>query len=220
MKTTPMLELKNLRFGYDTKTPLLNLPKLKLEDGQNLLLRGPSGSGKTSLLFLMAGLLKPQEGGIALNGTVYTVLGDSEADAFRGRHISMVFQQPHLMAPLTVLQNLLLPALMGGQAVQPKTALELLKKLGLEAYAHQHPAKLSHGQQQRVGVARALINKPSLILADEPTSALDDEACMATITALLEGAKALGAHLVVASHDARIVSHFPNVLKLEAHRHD
>jgi putative ABC transport system ATP-binding protein len=204
-----MIQLDNLRFGYGGN-PVVSLEKLAVPDNDNLLLRGQSGSGKTTLLMLLAGLQTPQKGTITLNGTAINTLAPTERDAFRGRHIGFVFQQPHLMPPLTVLQNLLVAPYMAGLPVDEGYALALLKKLGLEKLAGRKPGELSQGQQQRVGVARALVTKPDLILADEPTSALDDEACEATMDALL-GAKA---QLVAASHDARIVPHFKRVLNM------
>lgn len=209
-----MLHVENLQFGYGKK-PLLNIPELTLPKGKNLLVQGQSGSGKSSLLFLLAGLLKPQKGNVVLNETNLTNLPKSGQDAYRGRHIGFVFQQPHLMAPLTVLQNVMVAPFMAGLPANQAHAMALLAKLGLGQLAHRKPFQLSVGQQQRVGVARALVHKPQLLLADEPTSALDDQAAEATISLLLSTAREAGAQVVVATHDARIKKHFSQTLALK-----
>ncbi|MBI1309297.1 MAG: ATP-binding cassette domain-containing protein [Proteobacteria bacterium] len=210
-----MLEISNLGFGYSAKAPLIDVRKLRLNNSQHLLVQGPSGSGKSSLLFLLAGLLQPQKGRIYLGETEMTALPAAARDAYRGRNIGFVFQQPHLMAPLTVLQNVLVAPFMAGLAVEQAHALALLEKLGLGKLAQRRPHELSLGQQQRVGVARALVHKPQLVLADEPTSALDDEAAEAVIGLLLETAESVGAQVVAASHDARIKKHFSQTLSLK-----
>lgn len=209
-----MLTIANLQFGYG-KTPVLNIPKLNLPDGQNLLIQGPSGSGKTSLLFLLAGFLKPTSGTIQLGQTNPATLTSTQKDAFRGQHIGFVFQQPHLMAPLTILQNLQVVQTMNGQKPDTPHSLALLKKLGLQHLAHRYPAQLSQGQQQRAGIARALVNQPQFILADEPTSALDDTACQAVTNLLLQTAAEQGAQVIVTSHDSRLRPHFKHTLTLQ-----
>jgi putative ABC transport system ATP-binding protein len=209
-----MLAVRNLKFGYG-KQAVLNINKLSVAQG-SLLVQGASGSGKTTLLFLLAGLLTPQGGHITLNETDITALSGTAKDRFRGQNIGFVFQQPHLMPALTVLQNLLVAPYMAGTSPDRGYAIDLLQSLGLGEFAHRYPAQLSQGQQQRVGVARALVHKPKLVLADEPTSALDDDAAEAAITLLLESAEDARAQLVVTSHDSRIAPYFKQVLKLEA----
>jgi ABC-type lipoprotein export system ATPase subunit len=210
-----MLELTNLTFGYEAAKPILSIASFKLPQGQNLLVRGPSGSGKTSLLFLLAGILTPTSGKVVVAGTDVASLFPAARDAWRGQTVGMVFQQPHLMAPLTVRQNLLVAPLMANQPAANDQADLLLSQLGLSDLADRKPDQLSQGQQQRVGIARALMNSPKVILADEPTSALDDDACVDTLAALLKGAKAVDAQLVVVSHDARIFKSFEKTLTLK-----
>jgi putative ABC transport system ATP-binding protein len=209
-----MLHIENLRFGY-TETPILNIPKLEVPDGRHLLIQGPSGSGKSSLLSLLAGLLNPKKGRIVLNGTDIHTLPTTARDAFRGKHIGFVFQQPHLIPALTVLQNVLMAPFMAGVKTDKAHAMKLLEKLGIAKLANRYPTELSHGQQQRVGVARALVHKPDLVLADEPTSALDDKAAETTINLLLNTAKEVKAQVVVATHDARIAKKFGQTLTLK-----
>lgn len=208
-----MLTVSNLRFGYGPQ-PILNLPNLTLPQHQHLLVQGASGSGKTSLLFLLGGFLQPTSGHIRLDDTDIPALSPTQRDAFRGRHLGFIFQQPHLMAPLTVRQNLLIANTMAGKAANNARATQLLAKLGLEDLAHRKPHQLSHGQMQRVGIARALMNAPRLVLADEPTSALDDTAAEQVIQLLLATAASEGAQVIVTSHDARLRPHFTNILNL------
>jgi ABC-type lipoprotein export system ATPase subunit len=210
-----MLQIHDLQFGYG-KQALLNINDYTLKDREHLLVRGNSGSGKTSLLFLLAGLLKPNKGAITLNGTDITKLFGASKDRFRGQNLGFVFQQPHLMAALTIRQNLLVVPFMAGEAIEASRVDALLKKLGLESLADRYPSQLSQGQQQRVGLARALIHRPKLVLADEPTSALDDHAAESALNLLLESAEQAGAQVVVTSHDNRIASRFKHTLKLEA----
>lgn len=210
-----MLSMRNLRFGYADK-PILNIDKLTVKDGEHLLVRGASGTGKTSLLFLLAGLLAPQGGSIVVEDTDLATLDRKQRDVFRGQNIGFVFQQPHLMHALTVLQNVLVAPFMAGKKPERDYAVSLLQKLGLGDLLHRYPWQLSQGQMQRVGLARALVHKPKLILADEPTSALDDEAAQASIDLLLASARSVGAQVVVTSHDSRISRHFSQTLLLEA----
>jgi putative ABC transport system ATP-binding protein len=208
-----MLTIHNLTFGYNAR-PILNIPEFTLKPNTNLLIQGNSGSGKTSLLFLLAGFLKPTSGTITLNETNLQKLSSSQQDTFRGGTLGFVFQQPHLMAPLSVLQNLLVASSMAGKRPDEPHALALLRSLDIEDLAHRKPHQLSQGQMQRVAIARALVNKPQFMLADEPTSALDDTATEQVITLLLHTAKASGAQVIVTSHDARLKPHFPQVLNL------
>ncbi len=210
-----MISIETLRFGYG-KTPVVEIDHLALPDHENLMLLGDSGSGKTSLLLLLAGLLRPDAGRISLNGTDMATLAPTARDRYRGAHIGFVFQQPHLMAPLTVLQNVLMAPAMGGMTPDVGHARHLLERLGVAELADRKPHQLSQGQMQRVGIARALAHRPTLVLADEPTSALDDRASKAAIELLLDMARETGSQVVVATHDARIKPHFRTILTLRS----
>jgi len=166
------------------------------------------------LLFLMAGFLQPTSGTIHIADNDLTRLSAAEKDAFRGHNLGFVFQQPHLMAPLTVLQNLLVANTMAGNKADEAKAVQLLKALGIVELADRKPQQLSQGQMQRVAIARALMNTPKVVLVDEPTSALDDIAAEQVINLLLKTVKAQGAQVVVTSHDARISQHFAIKLNL------
>lgn len=194
----------------------MEVPEFEALAGQQWVLLGKSGSGKTTLLHVLAGLLAPTEGQVVVAGTSLYGLSDAGRDAFRARHIGIVFQQLHLFATLTVEQNILMaPWLAGGRQDQER-ARQLLGQLGLEDRAEAFPHELSQGQRQRVVLARAVYNKPSLLLADEPTSALDDHHAAAVAQVLQETAAEAGATLIIATHDTRITERFAQVLHLDA----
>jgi putative ABC transport system ATP-binding protein len=137
-------------------------------------------------------------------------LSATASDRFRGQNIGLVYQRPHFLAALTVLDNLLLPPYFGHKPTTRKAVLELAGQLGIEHTLHQLPARLSVGEQQRASIARAMVNRPQLILADEPTSALDDNNCATVIRLLTEQASECAAALVIVTHDGRlkeVVSH-------------
>lgn len=208
-----MLQIKNLKAGYEGK-PVVDIPELTVGQGEHCLLLGKSGSGKTTLLYAMAGILKPLSGEVTLNNTAISRLSGAELDAFRGKNIGIIYQALHMASALTVMENLLLVQYAAGVAQDTKRADTLLATLGLADHRHKKPEELSHGQQQRVAIARAAMNQPTLILGDEPTSALDDQACEDVMQLLLETAKATGATLIVATHDARIKHHFSQTVTL------
>ncbi len=193
---------------------ILSLPQLHVRTGEHLLVLGASGCGKTTLLHLLAGLLMPSAGDIHIAGQLMRSMGSGARDRFRGRHIGMVYQTLHLLPHLSVVRNLELAAFLAGLPQDTVRHEALLETLGLAEKRHALPSMLSVGQQQRVAIARALVNRPTLVLADEPTSALDDVHCASVIELLLAQAKASGATLVVATHDARITPYFTHVLPL------
>lgn len=194
----------------------MEVPHFEALAGQQWVLLGKSGSGKTTLLHVLAGLLKPLEGEVTLAGTSLYGISDAERDAFRARHVGIVFQQLHLFATLTVEQNILMaPWLAGGRQDRVRAQM-LLERLGLGDRAGAFPHELSQGQRQRVVLARAVFNSPSLLLADEPTSALDDYHADAVAHLLQETASEAGATLLIATHDTRITQRFSNVLHLDA----
>ncbi len=208
-----MLTLKNLKAGYNGKT-VVDIPDFTLRAGERSLLLGRSGSGKTTLLYAIAGLLTPLSGDIRLDAVSLPSLSAAERDRYRGRHIGIIYQTLHMVAALTVLQNLLLVQYSAGLTQNASKAEALLEKVGLADHRHKKPAELSQGQQQRVAIVRAAMTEPALILADEPTSALDDVATEAVMRLLLDTVSATNACLIVATHDARIKPHFPHTLTL------
>ena len=191
-----------LEFRYP-QAAVLSLPDVRLASGEHCLLLGPSGCGKTTLLHLAAGLLKPSDGAVVVGGTDLGSLKGTALDRFRGRHIGIVFQRLHLIPSLTVLQNLVSAQYCAGLALDEGAARAALSRLGLENKASALPGQLSQGQAQRASIARAIVNRPRLILADEPTSSLDDGNAMLVLDLLVEQARACQAVLLIATHDAR-----------------
>jgi putative ABC transport system ATP-binding protein len=200
-----VFELRDLRHAYDS-TEVLNVPAWEAGSGAHWLVVGPSGSGKTTLLHILAGILRPTAGTVRVAGQDIGALPASELDRFRGRHIGIVLQRLHLVSSLTVMNNLLLAQYFAGLPQDRSRVNEVLASLDLGDKAGAYPHELSHGQAQRAAVARAVVNRPRLLLADEPTSNLDDQRCFQALDLLETQARACNATLVIATHDQRIKS--------------
>lgn len=207
-----MIRVKEASYQYQGSQQM-PFPDFHVPKGKHALLLGDSGSGKTTLIHLIGGLLRLQKGSIEVSGVDLASLSEHGLDQYRGRHFGFVFQKNHLIASLTVEQNLLAASYFAGIPQKKDESEKLLVELGLEGKRHARIRELSHGQAQRLAIARALINKPSLILADEPTSALDDKNCDTVIRLLMDASTSHHATLVVATHDQRLKSIFP--LKVE-----
>jgi ABC-type lipoprotein export system ATPase subunit len=210
-----MFSIQNLTHAYNGST-VLNVASWRAEQGAQWLMLGPSGSGKTTLLHVLAGILRPTSGQVAVADQDMIALSASALDRFRGKHIGIVLQRLHLINSLSVLNNLLLAQYMAGEAQDAARVREVLASLDLSDKANAHPHELSHGQAQRVAVARAVVNKPRLLLADEPTSNLDDTRCAQVLELLQAQAQACGATLVIATHDQRIKARVANQYELKA----
>lgn len=209
-----MLQSQDLQFQY-TPTFQFQFPDIQVGLAGQLLVLGESGVGKTTLLYLLAGLLKPTSGSIRLNDTVINQLSSSQLDYFRGQHIGLIFQRPHFIESVTLIENLLMIQHVAKKKQDKRAALRLLQKLGIGEKARMKPTQLSQGEQQRAGIALATINKPQLILADEPTASLDDTNCHKVLDLLKEQAQETQATLIVITHDARVKSAIGNVLELQ-----
>ena len=208
-----MFEVRDLRHAYDS-TEVLRIAAFRAEQGEHWLVLGPSGSGKSTLLHILAGLLRPTRGEVVVAGERLNALKPAQLDRFRGQHVGIVLQQLHLVPTLTVEKNVLLAQYLAGVRQDRARVREVLAGLDLADKAHAHPHQLSHGQAQRVAVARAVVNRPALLLADEPTSNLDDERCMQALD-LLEGqARTCAATLLIATHDRRITARILNQFSL------
>lgn len=190
---------------------------LHLEKGEVVLIMGPSGSGKTTLLQMIGGLSKPTSGNIKINKTDITQLSRSDMTKFRLNNLGFVFQKPNLLASLTAVQNItIVKNLSGTKDKESKaSAISALKKLGLGERLGHRPGELSGGEQQRVSIARALINDPDIILADEPTANLDSKSGANVIQLLRNAAKEEQRSVVIVSHDLRIRKYADRVLWLE-----
>lgn len=180
----------------------------QVNNGEQWLLLGQSGSGKTTLLHILTGLLTPKCGEVKINDTDLYKLSAKALDAFRGQHIGVIFQKPHLIKSLNIAENLLLAQSFAGLATNKERVEEVLVSLDMQNKINAYPQELSQGQLQRVTIARAVINKPTLLIADEPTASLDDKNAEAVLTLLKEQSVLNNATLVVATHDKRVKDAF------------
>jgi putative ABC transport system ATP-binding protein len=210
-----MFVLEYLTHAYNG-TEVLKVPAWRAEQGAHWLVIGPSGSGKTTLLHILAGILRPLAGAISIAGQDLMALKPAALDRFRGQHIGIVLQRLHLVPSLSVQKNLLLAQYLAGVMQDEARAHEVLSSLDIADKAHAYPHELSFGQAQRVAVARAVVNRPKLLLADEPTSNLDDARCAQAYALLESQARACGATLVIATHDQRIKARMSNHFELKA----
>ncbi|MFF0739535.1 ABC transporter ATP-binding protein [Streptomyces sp. NPDC004111] len=202
MSSTPVIELREVSRRYDDGPPALHHASLTVRPGEAVAILGPSGSGKSTLLNLIAGLDRPDEGTVTVDGVRVDGLGEAGAARFRRAKVGMVFQFFHLLDDLTVADNVALPAQLAGtpRAAAHRRAAELLEDLGIDRYSGAYPGTLSGGQRQRVAVARALMNRPPLLLADEPTGALDSVSGE-EVSRLLRELHAEGQTVVLVTHD-------------------
>ncbi|QDX28070.1 ATP-binding cassette domain-containing protein [Sphingomonas suaedae] len=208
-----LLEISGLTFRYGGQA-VLDRFDLTQDAGAHRVLLGPSGSGKTTLIHLIAGLLTPHEGSIAIDGETISTLPPARRDDLRRRKIGVVFQTLRLVAALDVTSNLLLAQRLAGQRQDRTEVKALLDELGLSHRAHARPRELSQGEAQRAAIARGLVARPRLLIADEPTSALDDHNAERVARLLIDTANAHGSTLLVATHDARIKAFIPDAVTL------
>ncbi|TQS44650.1 ABC transporter ATP-binding protein [Cryptosporangium phraense] len=205
--TEPLIDLRGVSRRYDGGPPALDDVSLTVAPGEAVAILGPSGSGKSTLLNLIAGLDKPTGGTVTVGGTRIDTLGEARAAKYRRATIGMVFQFFNLLDDLTVFDNVVLPAQLAGagRGETTRRATELLRGLGIDRHARAYPGRLSGGERQRVAVARALMNRPSLLLADEPTGALDT-ASGAEVRRLLTDLHADGQTIVLVTHDRTLAA--------------
>jgi putative ABC transport system ATP-binding protein len=210
-----MISVRGLAHRYGS-TEVLRLPEWKVAQSERWLVLGPSGCGKTTLLHVIAGLIRPSEGEVDVSGESLRKLDGARLDRWRGATVGIVLQALHLMRHLSVRDNLRIAQYLAHAPQDDARIAETLGALGIADKAARRPAELSEGERQRVAVARAVVNRPKLLLADEPTANLDDGAAARGIELLLEQAGRHGATLVVATHDARVKQKFEKRLDLSA----
>ena len=172
--STNIISVQNVSKIYDADTKALNHLSLSIKKGDWTTIMGPSGSGKTTLLNIIGCLDSPSNGSVHINGTDITQLNQKQLTRFRRENIGLIFQQYHLIPYLTALENVMI-AQYYHSIVDEKEAIDVLKRVGLTHRLHHIPAHLSGGEQQRVCIARALVNEPRILLADEPTGNLDQK---------------------------------------------
>lgn len=209
-------QLKKAFTGPDGERQLVvDVPQFSLAEKAQVALAGESGSGKTTFLNLIAGILKPDSGSIRINGDEMSALPEAARDRLRATKIGYIFQTFNLLQGYTVLENVLL-GMSFGPGENREFAHALLKRVGLEHRLHHQPRQLSTGQQQRVAVARALANRPRLVLADEPTGNLDHANAREALTLIREACAENGAALLLVSHDREVLGKFEAVQDLAA----
>jgi lipoprotein-releasing system ATP-binding protein len=208
------LEVQSLTKDFPTRSGTLSVLRgidLTLQPGDALAIMGPSGSGKSTLLYILGTLDTPTSGTVRIDGKDPFALGDAELARFRNRTLGFVFQDHHLLPQCTVLENVLLPTLVGiddGPTMRQR-ATQLLQRVGLGERLDHRPAELSGGERQRVSVARALVHKPTLVLADEPTGNLDRTSSRIVGELLLSLCREENTILVTVTHSADLAATFP-----------
>jgi ABC-type lipoprotein export system ATPase subunit len=212
-----LLEITDLRKTFrapDGSThEVIRVPRFAVELKTQLALSGSSGTGKTTFLHLIAGILTPDSGRIELDGQVMSELSEPSRDRLRATDIGYIFQTFNLLQGFTVLENVLLGMSFGPGADRAR-AEALLQRVGLAERLHHFPRQLSTGQQQRVAVARALANRPKLVLADEPTGNLDAANARDALALIRDACAENGAALLLVSHDREVLAAFDRTISL------
>jgi lipoprotein-releasing system ATP-binding protein len=208
-----MLATNQLTFEYGPAKQFA-FPDVYCANREALLILGRSGTGKTTFLHLLALLLRPKGGSVVIDQTDLTKLSPAETAAFRAKHVGIIYQKPHFVSSLSVLDNLVLANYLASKPHDRSRARDLAGQLGFGDQLPKKTHQLSQGEQQRVSIARAVMNQPDIILADEPTSSLDDENTARVVKLLREQSEQIGASLIVVTHDQRLKDVFQNRVAL------
>jgi putative ABC transport system ATP-binding protein len=214
-----ILHVENLTKTYTSggrDLTVLQGVNFTLEPGDTFAIVGPSGSGKTTLLGLCAGLDRASSGSVRLNDIRLDTLTEDQRAAIRNQYVGFIFQNFQLLPTLTALENVMVPLeLRGGEKNVAKTAQALLERVGLGDRGHHYPAQLSGGEQQRVSLARAFINRPKLLFADEPTGNLDTDTSATVVDLLFELNREAGTTLVLVTHDLELAARTQRVIRVK-----
>jgi putative ABC transport system ATP-binding protein len=215
----PVIELKDVRKSFampgGETVAVLDIAALAVAEKEQLALTGQSGSGKSTLLHVISGIMRPDAGTVRIDGHDITRLGEAATDRIRADTLGLVFQQFNLLPGFTALENVLVAMSFGSGKPDRWRAADLLASVGLSHRLHHKPAELSVGQQQRVAVARALANRPRVVLADEPTASIDAAHQEQVIELLKTTCAEQDVALVVVTHAPEVAAAFPRRLKLE-----
>ncbi|MEL0321081.1 MAG: ABC transporter ATP-binding protein [Gammaproteobacteria bacterium] len=219
MSDSPVLELQDVSFSYgegEDRVSVLEDVNFSVESGQRLALLGRSGSGKSTLMNILAGLLLPERGSVIWQESDITRLSDAERVSLRRQTIGVVYQFHHLLPEFSAEENVMLPAMLGGQSVATSTRLarELLEQVGLEHRVDHRPGELSGGERQRVAIARALAGGPRVLLMDEPTGNLDESTADRVLSMLVDLSKTTQTSLVIVTHDRRVAAQTEQLFEL------
>jgi len=214
-----MVELENIKYSYPNSDFQLAIDSLQISAGEKTAIIGPSGFGKTTMLNLLAGIIIPSDGKISVKNNLVNQLSDTERRDYRIKEIGFVFQDFKLLEYLSVLDNILLPFRINKSLQLTKEIREDAKVLAalinIKDKLNKHPSKLSHGERQRVAICRALLNKPSLILADEPTGNLDPANKAHIMDILFNYVNNYSSTLITVTHDHALLNGFDKVLDFE-----
>ncbi|MBD5095931.1 MAG: ABC transporter ATP-binding protein [Lachnospiraceae bacterium] len=214
MEIVKMEHVTKIYGAGDTRVWALDDVNLTIDKGETLAVVGASGSGKSTLLHVMGGVDTADSGNIVVDGKDITTLSDDEMSVFRRRKIGFVFQAYHLIPVLTVEENIRMPILLDHKKPDREYIDHIIEMLGLKDRRKHLPNQLSGGQQQRAAIARALANRPSLILADEPTGALDSANGSEVMTLLHDSVKKLNQTLVLITHNIDLARESDRIIKL------
>lgn len=213
-----MLKLVDIRKTYTqpdgTAVPILDVPSFEMSAGEQVALIGPSGCGKTTLLHTIAGIIKPDSGTVTLDGVELTRYTEAARDRIRADKIGYVFQTFNLLPAFSAFENVLLGMSFGKRPASRQRAMELLEQVGLGHRVHNKPAAMSVGEQQRVAVARALANRPSLLLADEPTANIDPNNQRTIVQLIRDRCREENVALLMVTHSMEVSNQFDRVDQL------
>ena len=210
-----MISIENLTKSFGDLQVLKGV-SLNIKKGEVISIVGPSGAGKTTLLQLIGTLDRPSSGTIRFNGEELGKMNESRLATFRNRHIGFVFQFHQLLPEFTALENIIIPALIAGRKRKEaeNEAMELLRIMGLEERAQHKPSEMSGGENQRVAVARALINRPDVILADEPSGSLDSHNKEELHRLFFDLRDKLGQTFIIVTHDETLASYTDRTIRM------
>ncbi len=211
-----MIKAKNIHKSFDALEVLKGVD-IEIAKGEIVSIVGPSGAGKTTLLQILGTLDRPDSGDVEVNGVNFSKLSEKELAAFRNKHIGFIFQFHQLLPEFTALENVMIPALIARRDTKSVTARakELIGYLGLSERMEHKPSELSGGEKQRVAVARALINSPSVILADEPSGSLDSKNRDELHKLLFDVREKFGLTLVIVTHDKELAALSDRVIEMK-----
>ncbi len=213
-----MLELDSIKKSYvqpnGETTPILDVPSFRVDSGEQMVLIGPSGCGKTTLLHIIAGITRPDSGKVSIDGIEITKYSEAGCDRIRANKLGYVFQTFNLLPGFTALENVLLGMTFARKRLSRDRAARLLERVGLSHRRHNKPSAMSVGEQQRVAVARALANRPTVLLADEPTANIDPQNQEQIVSLIRETCREDNISLVMVTHSMEVSNQFQRVDKL------